>query len=100
MDQITAGTLGLPNGKTALDSFDTPAPNVNGYLGVCDEATGAFCHPAITRRSDTAFVTAGHVPSANPPGVSDGPWAATEAAPRPGTGEGGPLGFVFDVPPP
>ena len=90
MDQITAGTLGLPNGKTALDSFDTPAPNVNGYLGVCDEATGAFCHPAITRRSLAAFATAGHVPSANPPGVSDGPWASTDAA-------GGPLVFVCDV---
>ncbi len=97
MDQITAGTLGLPNGKTALDSFDTPAPNVNGYLGICDEATGAFCHPAITRRSDAAFATAGHVPSANPPGVSDGPWAATDVAVGHNENAGGPLVFVCDV---
>ena len=28
MDQITAGSLGLPNGKVVHRNFDNPAPNV------------------------------------------------------------------------
>ena len=79
MDQITAGTLGLPNGNLQHDNFDTPAPNVDGYIGLCDTASGLFCHPALTRRSDTALsATAGHGPSVG--GVNDGPWAATVAS--------------------
>ena len=90
MDQITAGTLGLPNSNTQFDNFDNPAPNVNGYIGLCNEDTGELCHPAVTRRSDTALgATAGHGRSVA--GVNDGPWASTEAA-------GGPLGFVCDAP--
>ena len=89
MDTITAGTLGLPNGNTVQDNFDNPAPNVNGYIGICDAASGLFCHPALTRRSDTALgATAGHGPSVG--GVNDGPWVATDAA-------GGPLVFVCEV---
>ena len=81
MDQITAGSLKLPNGKVVHDNYDNPAPNVNGYLGaatgLCDTDTGAFCHPALTRRSDTALdATLGHGPSVG--GVNDGPWAATQ----------------------
>ena len=81
MDQITAGTLKLPNGNLAHDNFDNPAPNVNGYIGFCDTTTGTFCHPALTRRSATALgATAGHGPSVG--GVNDGPWAATVASPE------------------
>ena len=81
MDQITAGSLKLPNGNVVHDNYDNPAPNVNGYLGaatgLCDTDTGAFCHPALTRRSDTALdATLGHGPSVG--GVNDGPWAATQ----------------------
>ena len=81
MDQITAGSLKLPNGKVVHANYDNPAPNVNGYLGaatgLCDTDTGAFCHPALTRRSDTAIdATMGHGPSVG--GVNDGPWAATQ----------------------
>ena len=81
MDQITAGTLLLPNGNLQFENFDNPAPNVNGYLGLCDVDTGEACHPAVTRRSDTAPVTTrGH----------NGPWASTVPF-------GGPLGFVCDA---
>ena len=84
MDQITAGSLGLPNGKVVQSNFDNPAPNKNGYLaellGLCDTDTGAFCHPALTRRSDAAFVTAGHGPQVTPLG-NDGPWTATVVSP-------------------
>jgi hypothetical protein len=82
MDQITAGTLLLPNGNLQFEKFDNPAPNVNGYIGLCDVVTGEACHPAVTRRSDTAFraTFAGQ----------RGPWASTAAA-------GGPLGFVCDA---
>ena len=84
MDQITAGSLGLPNGKVVQDSFDNPAPNVNGYLGellgLCDTTTGAFCHPALTRRSDAAFVTGPLVPNVTGDG-NDGPWTATIVSP-------------------
>jgi hypothetical protein len=80
MDQITAGSLGLPNGRVVQGSFDNPAPNKNGYLGellgLCDTATGAFCHPALTRRSDTAFVTGDLTPNVTGDG-NDGPWTAT-----------------------
>ena len=80
MDQITAGSLKLPNGNVSQDNFDNPAPNVNGYIGLCNEATGEFCHPALTRRSATALcATAGHGPSVG--GVNDGAWAATQASP-------------------
>ena len=79
MDQITAGTLELPNGDTQFDLFDNPAPNVDGYLMACDAGTGAFCHPALTRRSAKAFATLGHGPSVL--GVNEGPWAATAASP-------------------
>ncbi len=79
MDQITAGTLVLPNGKLQFDNFDNPAPNENGDLEFCDTTSGTFCHPAVTRRSDTALgATAGHGPSVG--GVNDGPWAATQAS--------------------
>ncbi len=89
MDQITAGTLILPNGNTQFDLFDNPAPNVNGYIGICDIASGEGCHPALTRRSETALeATADHGPTII--GVNEGPWAATGAA-------GGPLGFVCDA---
>lgn len=85
MDQITAGGLKLPNDKVIFSGFDNPAPNVDGYvaeqLGGCDTATGFLCHPAITRRSDAAFVTAGHGPSLNSFEVNDGPWAATVVSP-------------------
>ena len=85
MDQITAGTLKLPNGNLVHDNFDTPAPNVNGYLGaatgLCNTGTGAFCHPALTRRSDAAFVTAfPPVRSVTGEG-NDGPWTATVVSP-------------------
>jgi hypothetical protein len=84
MDEITAGSLGLPNGKVVHSSFDNPAPNVNGYLGellgLCDTDTGAFCHPAITRRSDQAFVTGPLVPNVTGEG-NDGPWTATVVSP-------------------
>jgi hypothetical protein len=84
MDQITAGTLVLPNGNTQHDDFDNPAPNVNGYLGellgLCDTDTGAFCHPALTRRSDRALsATAGKGNQVTPFG-NDGPWSATIAS--------------------
>jgi hypothetical protein len=79
MDQITAGSLGLPNGKVVHSNFDNPAPNVDGYLagflGLCDTATGAFCHPALTRRSDAAFAS-NNAPSVTGLG-NDGPWTAT-----------------------
>jgi hypothetical protein len=85
MDQITAGALVLPNDKVIFSRFDNPAPNVDGYvateLGGCNTATGVLCHPSITRRSDAAFVTAGHGPSVNALGVNDGPWAATVKSP-------------------
>jgi hypothetical protein len=84
MDKITAGSLGLPNGNVVQSDFDNPAPNVNGYLGelleLCNTDTGAFCHPAITRRSDTAFVTGPLVPSVTGEG-NDGPWTATVVSP-------------------
>jgi hypothetical protein len=84
MDQITAGSLTLNNGtggKVIFDGFDNPAPNVNGYLadilgGLCDPAVGgAFCHPALNRRSDSALASV-NAPSGNPFG-NDGPWVAT-----------------------
>ena len=85
MDQITAGTLVLPNGKTVQDNFDTPAPNdpegyIAGFLGFCDGGGDPFCHPALNRRSDAAFVTAGKGPQVTPLG-NDGPWVATIASP-------------------
>ena len=80
MDQITAGSLLLPNGKVQHNLFDNPAPNVNGYFGLCDADTGAFCHPALTRRSAQVFqAAAGHEPTVA--GFPDGPWAATAASP-------------------
>jgi hypothetical protein len=86
MDKITAGSLGLPNGNVVQSNFDNPAPNVDGYLaemlGLCDTDTGAFCHPAITRRSDAAFVTGGDSPSPSVTGEgNDGPWTATVVSP-------------------
>jgi hypothetical protein len=80
MDQITAGSLLLPNGDIQQNLFDNPAPNVNGYFGFCDADTGMFCHPALTRRSDQVFeAAAGHEPSVT--GFPDGPWTATAASP-------------------
>ena len=80
MDRITAGSLLLPNGNIQHNLFDNPAPNVNGYFGMCDAETGMFCHPALTRRSDQVFeATAGHSPSVA--GYPDGPWTATAASP-------------------
>jgi hypothetical protein len=83
MDQITAGSLLLPNGRVVQDNFDNPAPNENGYLGelsgLCDTATGAFCHPALTRRSDAAFAS-NNAPSVTGLG-NDGPWTATVVSP-------------------
>jgi hypothetical protein len=84
MDQITAGSLLLPNGNVVQDNFDNPAPNVDGYiagfLGFCDGEGDAFCHPALNRRSDAAFVTAGKGPQVTPLG-NDGPWVATVVSP-------------------
>ena len=93
MDQITAGTLLLPNGRSVFAGFDNPAPDADGYVsavlgpillggddGLCTALEPMFCHPALTRRSDTALVTGGHGPSVNPFG-NDGPWAATVASP-------------------
>ena len=83
MDQITAGTLKLPNGNLVHDNFDNPAGNDAGYiaglLGFCDGVGDAFCHPALNRRSDAAFVTAGKGPQVTPLG-NDGPWVATVAS--------------------
>ena len=88
MDQITAGTLELPNGNLVFDNFDNPAPNdPEGYiaelLGACDGVVDGFCHPALNRRSDAAFVTAGHGPQVGGDDGfgNDGPWAATQASP-------------------
>ncbi len=91
MDQITAGTLKLNNGtggKLIFDNFDNPAPNdPEGYiaelLGACDGVGDGFCHPALNRRSDAAFVTAGHGPQVGGDDGfgNDGPWAATQASP-------------------
>ena len=86
MDQITAGTLLLPNGKTVFDNFDNPAPNKDGYLSallgdVCTNAAPALCHPALTRRSDAALVTA-FPPVRSVTGLgNDGPWTATVVSP-------------------
>jgi hypothetical protein len=85
MDQITAGSLQLPNGKLVFDGFDNPAPNAPaGYiaasLGACDGIADPFCHPALNRRSDVAFVTAEKGPQVTPLG-NDGPWTATVASP-------------------
>ena len=81
MDQITAGTLQLNNNnnKEIFTNFDNPAGDDVG-VAFCD-ATGAFCHPALTRRSDTArAATTGHGPSVDGFG-NDGPWAATVVSP-------------------
>ena len=79
MDQITAGTLELPNGNNQHDNFDNPSPDQTG-VGFCD-ADGLFCHPALTRRSDTArAATTGNGPSVDGFG-NDGPWAATVGSP-------------------
>ena len=90
MDQITAGTLKLNNGtggKLIFDNFDNPAPNdPEGYiaelLGACDGVGDGFCHPALNRRSDAAFVTAGKGPQVGGDDGfgNDGPWAATQAS--------------------
>ena len=79
MDQITAGTLSLPNGRTQFDNFDNPSPDQEG-VNFC--SGGEFCHPALTRRSATALgATAGKVPSVDG-FANDGPWAATVVSPR------------------
>ena len=85
MDQITAGTLLLPNGRLQFNEYDNAAPNAPaGYLaggeGLCDGAADAFCHPALNRRSDKAFVTAGHGFQVTNAG-NDGPWSAGVASP-------------------
>ena len=88
MDQITAGSLQLNNGtggKIIFANFDNPAPNVDGYLSalfgdVCTNDEPELCHPALTRRSNAAFATAGHSPAVTPFG-NDGPWSATVASP-------------------
>ena len=83
MDQITAGSLQLPNGKVQFANFDNPAPDL--VANFCD-GSGLFCHPALTRRSATASnpdgtgATAGHGPSVDGAG-NDGPWAATVGSP-------------------
>ncbi len=64
MDQITAGTLLLPNGNTVFDNFDNPAGD------------GLFQHPALTKRSNTArTATTGNGPSVSGAG-NEGPWSA------------------------
>jgi len=85
MDQVTAGSLLLKNGKVIFGGFDNPAPNVPGYLGEAENLCGVlpdglFCHPALNRRSDKAFVTAGKGPQVGGNG-NDGPWSATVASP-------------------
>ena len=84
MDQITAGSLLLPNGNVVFRNFDNPAPNdPAGYIAgpdvnnFCDGVADGFCHPALNRRSLTALVTTGHGPSVIPGGPNDGPWAAS-----------------------
>lgn len=81
MDQISAGSLLLPNGKVQHELFDNPAPNVNGYFGACDVDTGLFCHPALTRRSDQVFVAVAEGSEKTVVGFPDGPWSATSASP-------------------
>jgi hypothetical protein len=81
MDQISAGSLLLPNGKVQHDLFDNPAPDVNGYFGVCDTSTGQFCHPALTRRSDQVFVATADGSDTTVIGFPDGPWSATSVSP-------------------
>jgi hypothetical protein len=81
MDQISAGSLLLPNGKVQQKLFDNPAPNVNGYFGVCDVETGLFCHPALTRRSDQVFEAASDGKDTTVVGFPDGPWSATSVSP-------------------
>ena len=88
MDQITAGSLLLPNGKVQFASFDNAAPNgPAGYVAgpdvnnFCNGDADAFCHPALNRRSLSALVTTGHGPSVMPGGPNDGPWAATVVSP-------------------
>ena len=82
MDQITAGTLQLNNNnnKEIFTNFDNPAPD--HLAAFCDPSMGSdFCHPALTRRSDTArAATTGHGPSVDGFG-NDGPWAATVVSP-------------------
>ena len=88
MDQITAGTLQLNNGtggKLIFENFDNPAPNKDGYLSavlgdVCTVLEPLLCHPALTRRSDAAFVTGPRVQSVTGLG-NDGPWTATIVSP-------------------
>ena len=67
-----------------FDYFDNPAPNEDGYIAgandLCDGANDAFCHPALNRRSDAAFVTAGKGPQVTG-GGNEGPWAAGVASP-------------------
>ena len=82
MDQITAGTLQLNNNnnKEIFAGFDNPSPDV--LAAFCDPAVSSeFCHPALTRRSDTArAATTGNGPSVDGFG-NDGPWAATVVSP-------------------
>lgn len=81
MDQISAGSLLLPNGKVQHELFDNPAPNVDGYFGVCNTDTGEFCHPALTRRSAQVFEATAEGLEGTVIGYPDGPWSATSVSP-------------------
>lgn len=81
LDQITAGSLKLPNGKdqAQFENFDNPSPDQVG-VNFCDD-TGIFCHPALTRRSGKALTaTAGKTRSVDGFG-NDGPWMSTAVSP-------------------
>ena len=67
MDQITAGSLELPNDNVVQSDFDNPSP-------------GDF-HPALTKRALAALAaTTGNGPSVQEEG-NEGPWSATIASP-------------------
>lgn len=66
MDMITAGDLGLPNGKVIFVGFDNPAP-------------GEF-HPNFNRSPRALEATTGHGPSVSGLG-NEGPWSAGVVSP-------------------
>jgi len=66
MDRVTAGDLGLPNGKIIFAGFDNAAP-------------GEF-HPNFDRSSRAIEATTGHGPSVSGLG-NEGPWSAGVMSP-------------------
>lgn len=65
MDMVTAGDLGLPNGKVIFVGFDNPAP-------------GEF-HPNFGRSARAVEATTGHGPTVS--GWNEGPWSAGVMSP-------------------